>query len=182
MPNEASWRSWLARRPVTAEVAGSSPVEVAEASRPGRHGRADSIRGSVAQLVERSTENRKVTGSTPVGATAKGPDPTRIRAFAMPTGRRATVFQVAQSVRPSKGYRTRSVSVLGVSWGVSRFVRPSLCGSRGLLRVSGWCPIGRGGWSCWWVLGDGSGLGWCHGGRGPGGAGRVWWARGWRWL
>jgi hypothetical protein len=25
--------------------------------------------GSVAQLVERSTENRKVTGSTPVGAT-----------------------------------------------------------------------------------------------------------------
>lgn len=26
-------------------------------------------RGSVAQLVERSTENRKVTGSTPVGAT-----------------------------------------------------------------------------------------------------------------
>ena len=26
--------------------------------------------GSVAQLVERSTENRKVTGSTPVGATS----------------------------------------------------------------------------------------------------------------
>ena len=25
----ALWRSWLARRPVTAEVAGSSPVEVA---------------------------------------------------------------------------------------------------------------------------------------------------------
>ena len=30
-------------------------------------------RGSVAQLVERSTENRKVTGSTPVGATSKSP-------------------------------------------------------------------------------------------------------------
>lgn len=27
------------------------------------------LSGSVAQLVERSTENRKVTGSTPVGAT-----------------------------------------------------------------------------------------------------------------
>jgi hypothetical protein len=27
------------------------------------------IHGSVAQLVERSTENRKVTGSMPVGAT-----------------------------------------------------------------------------------------------------------------
>ena len=30
-------------------------------------------RGSVAQLVERSTENRKVTGSTPVGATIESP-------------------------------------------------------------------------------------------------------------
>ena len=28
--NKALWRSWLARRPVTAEVAGSSPVRVAE--------------------------------------------------------------------------------------------------------------------------------------------------------
>ena len=28
--NKALWRSWLARRPVTAEVAGSSPVKVAE--------------------------------------------------------------------------------------------------------------------------------------------------------
>ena len=31
-------------------------------------------RGSVAQLVERSTENRKVTGSMPVGATTRPPD------------------------------------------------------------------------------------------------------------
>ena len=31
------------------------------------------LRGSVAQLVERSTENRKVTGSTPVGATIESP-------------------------------------------------------------------------------------------------------------
>ncbi len=31
------------------------------------------FRGSVAQLVERTTENREVTGSTPVGATSKNP-------------------------------------------------------------------------------------------------------------
>lgn len=37
--------------------------------------------GSVAQLVERSTENRKVTGSMPVGATKKTPDSTGIRGF-----------------------------------------------------------------------------------------------------
>ena len=107
MPHEASWRSWLARRPVTAEVAGSSPVEVAEASRPGHHGRADSIQGSVAQLVERSTENRKVTGSTPVGATAKGPDPTRIRAFVVPgRGGRGPLWWVS-------GWRWLRLSTVG---------------------------------------------------------------------
>ena len=78
----ASWRSWLARRPVTAEVAGSSPVEVAERSVRSEMVGPLPSQGSVAQLVERSTENRKVTGSTPVGATAKGPEPTRFRAFA----------------------------------------------------------------------------------------------------
>lgn len=31
--NKALWRSWLARRPVTAEVAGSSPVRVARDDR-----------------------------------------------------------------------------------------------------------------------------------------------------
>ena len=61
--NKAQWRSWLARRPVTAEVAGSSPVWVAGLFR---------TPGSVAQLGERSTENRKVTGSMPVGATIFG--------------------------------------------------------------------------------------------------------------
>lgn len=45
----AQWRSWLARRPVTAEVAGSSPVWVAKANgiKP------DAI-GQVAQLVRAS--------------------------------------------------------------------------------------------------------------------------------
>ena len=38
--------------------------------------------GSVAQLVERSTENRKVTGSTPVGATLKTPAPAGV--FSLP--------------------------------------------------------------------------------------------------
>src|SRR5690606_12082031 len=33
----ALWRSWLARRPVTAEVAGSSPVRVAPGEAPVSH-------------------------------------------------------------------------------------------------------------------------------------------------
>lgn len=64
MPSEASWRSWLARRPVTAEVAGSSPVWVATAS-----GHEPDAFGQVAQLVERPPEKRKVGGSTPSLAT-----------------------------------------------------------------------------------------------------------------
>lgn len=83
---EALWRSWLACRPVTAEVAGSSPVRVAQATSPFPFERRGFLlieapvrfvgrmpRGSVAQLVERSTENRKVTGSMPVGATSETP-------------------------------------------------------------------------------------------------------------
>ena len=51
--SKALWRSWLARRPVTAEVAGSSPVRVAT------HGEARSCfnrvpSGQVAQLVRAS--------------------------------------------------------------------------------------------------------------------------------
>ncbi len=45
----ALWRSWLARRPVTAEVAGSSPVRVAKGFRC-RTGPS----GQVAQLVRAS--------------------------------------------------------------------------------------------------------------------------------
>ena len=51
----AQWLSWLERRPVTAEVAGSSPVGVAD-KKPGY--RVFLSQGSVAQLVERATENR----------------------------------------------------------------------------------------------------------------------------
>ena len=52
----AQWLSWLERRPVTAEVVGSSPIRVA-------------IFASVAQLVEQRTENPRVVGSIPTGAT-----------------------------------------------------------------------------------------------------------------
>ena len=51
----ARWFSWLECRPVTAEVAGSSPVQTAN--------------GSVAQSVEQRTENPRVAGSIPAGTT-----------------------------------------------------------------------------------------------------------------
>ena len=44
---------------------------------PADHKVGRSGEGSVAQLVERTTENREVTGSTPVGATSEGPSPRR---------------------------------------------------------------------------------------------------------
>ena len=47
--SEAQWRSWLARRPVTAKVAGSSPVWVARVHRSGF-----GPDGQVAQLVRAS--------------------------------------------------------------------------------------------------------------------------------
>ena len=65
----AQWLSWLERRPVTAEVAGSSPVGVAW-SRTRFLRVFLTLHGSVAQLVERTTENREVSGSIPLGATA----------------------------------------------------------------------------------------------------------------
>ena len=54
----AQWLSWLERRPVTAEVVGSSPIRVAN-------------HASVAQLVEQRTENPCVPGSIPGGTTFK---------------------------------------------------------------------------------------------------------------
>ena len=54
----AEWLSWLERRPVTAEVTGSSPAGVAGmVMKPGLSGFL-TVHGSVAQLVERATENR----------------------------------------------------------------------------------------------------------------------------
>ena len=51
-----SWCSWLTRLPVTQKIAGSSPVETA-------------IFGFIAQSVEQRTENPRVAGSIPAGAT-----------------------------------------------------------------------------------------------------------------
>lgn len=48
--SKALWRSWLARRPVTAEVAGSSPVRVAHEG----EARYRCLPGQVAQLVRAS--------------------------------------------------------------------------------------------------------------------------------
>ena len=50
----ASWLSWLERRPVTAEVAGSSPAGVV-------------FSGIIAQLGEHLPYKQGVTGSSPVG-------------------------------------------------------------------------------------------------------------------
>src|SRR5690349_18929582 len=51
--SKALWRSWLARRPVTAEVAGSSPVRVAITAR--QFGLQEPVpSGQVAQLVRAS--------------------------------------------------------------------------------------------------------------------------------
>ena len=88
-----SRRVWLrATRGLVAQLVSAPPCHGGGRGFKSRRGRGRSVRsskagpmpsrGSVAQLVERSTENRKVTGSTPVGATAKGPEPTRFRAFA----------------------------------------------------------------------------------------------------
>ena len=67
---EAWWLSWLERRPVTAEVVGSSPIQVAFlklntikfliSSKFYSH-------GILAQLGEHLPYKQRVTGSSPVG-------------------------------------------------------------------------------------------------------------------
>ena len=52
----ASWLSWLERRPVTAEVEGSSPSGVVYI-----------LLGILAQLGEHLPYKQRVTGSSPVG-------------------------------------------------------------------------------------------------------------------
>ena len=54
----ASWLSWLERRPVTAEVAGSSPAGVVATK---------VASGIIAQLGEHLPYKQGVTGSSPVG-------------------------------------------------------------------------------------------------------------------
>ena len=51
----AQWLSWLERRPVTAEVVGSSPIWV--------------VYGVLAQLGEHLPYKQRVIGSSPIGPT-----------------------------------------------------------------------------------------------------------------
>ena len=57
----ARWLSWLERRPVTAEVKGSSPFRVAFQ---------DLHCGVLAQLGEHLPYKQRVIGSSPIGPTA----------------------------------------------------------------------------------------------------------------
>ena len=56
----AQWLSWLERRPVTAEVGGSSPPGVVRMKFYNMH-------GILAQLGEHLPYKQRVTGSSPVG-------------------------------------------------------------------------------------------------------------------
>ena len=56
----ARWLSWLERRPVTAEVVGSSPIRVAGIER-------DAYNGVLAQLGEHLPYKQRVIGSSPIG-------------------------------------------------------------------------------------------------------------------
>ena len=55
----AQWLSWLERRPVTAEVVGSSPIWVVCMN--------NFIRGILAQLGEHLPYKQRVIGSSPIG-------------------------------------------------------------------------------------------------------------------
>ena len=57
----AQWLSWLERRPVTAEVEGSSPFWVVSAEAEAK------VHGVLAQLGEHLPFKQRVTGSSPVG-------------------------------------------------------------------------------------------------------------------
>ena len=62
--NMAQWLSWLERRPVTAEVTGSSPVWVVYSEILYS---LQVTRGILAQLGEHLPYKQRVTGSSPVG-------------------------------------------------------------------------------------------------------------------
>ena len=63
----AQWFSWLERRPVTAEVRGSSPLWVAFLFQSDRSEKQKIIYGVLAQLGEHLPYKQGVTGSSPVG-------------------------------------------------------------------------------------------------------------------
>ena len=63
----AQWLSWLERRPVTAEVVGSSPIWVVNSIRIEYRFLSILLRGVLAQLGEHLPYKQRVTGSSPVG-------------------------------------------------------------------------------------------------------------------
>ena len=65
MPLMAQWLSWLERRPVTAEVTGSSPVWVVSSE-------TKVIYGIIAQLGEHLPYKQGVIGSSPIGPIMDG--------------------------------------------------------------------------------------------------------------
>ena len=66
----ASWLSWLERRPVTAEVEGSSPFRVVCVE---KHKVIKYCHGIIAQLGEHLPYKQRVIGSSPIGPiTRKG--------------------------------------------------------------------------------------------------------------
>ena len=65
----ASWLSWLERRPVTAEVVGSSPIWVVQLRK-----RLRAIEGVLAQLGEHLPYKQRVIGSSPIGPIYKNAD------------------------------------------------------------------------------------------------------------
>ena len=60
----AWWLSWLERRPVTAEVVGSNPIQVACILRNTHYN------GILAQLGEHLPYKQRVIGSSPIGPTS----------------------------------------------------------------------------------------------------------------
>ena len=80
----ASWLSWLERRPVTAEVAGSSPAGVVPYGN-----------GVLAQLGEHLPYKQRVIGSSPIG-------PSKMNMDGFPSGQRGqtvNLLQIASVVR-----------------------------------------------------------------------------------
>ena len=67
----AQWLSWLERRPVTAEVVGSSPIWVVTFCETIT--RNSFLRGILAQLGEHLPYKQGVTGSSPVGPIRRNP-------------------------------------------------------------------------------------------------------------
>ena len=65
---KARWLSWLERRPVTAEVVGSSPIRVVISKSTYVYPFRIVKCGTLAQLGEHLPYKQRVTGSNPVGS------------------------------------------------------------------------------------------------------------------